>query len=103
MSTTTEDKKDNSIILEEPIVRGEQTITELHFRKPKSGELRGLSLTDILNLDVNALQTLLPRITVPTITKQEVERMDVSDLLQAGAKVADFLVPKSLKDGSPIE
>lgn len=101
--SNTDELKPNSITLDEPIKRGDQEITELTFRKPKSGELRGLSLTDIINLDVNSLQTLLPRITSPAITKQDVEKMDVADLLSAGAKVADFLVPKSLKEGSPTE
>ncbi|MGQ5250746.1 phage tail assembly protein, partial [Xanthomonas arboricola] len=46
-----------AIPLDQPIVRGEQTITDLKVRKPGAGELRGLKLTDVLQLDVTALAT----------------------------------------------
>ncbi|KFA28137.1 tail protein, partial [Xanthomonas vasicola pv. vasculorum NCPPB 1326] len=49
-------------------MRGEQTITQINVRKPGAGELRGLKLTDVLQLDVTALATLLPRISSPTLT-----------------------------------
>ncbi|MEA1606144.1 phage tail assembly protein [Pseudomonas spirodelae] len=88
---------DNVVVLDEPIKRGDTTITQLELRKPMSGELRGVSLSDLLNLDVNALRKVLPRITTPTLTDIEVGRMDPADLLDAGAKVAGFLLKKSAK------
>lgn len=88
---------DNVVVLDEPIVRGTTEIKEVTLRKPMSGELRGVSLSDLLNLDVNALRKVLPRITTPTLTDIEVGRMDPADLLDAGAKVAGFLLKKSAK------
>lgn len=90
-------KRDNIVELDEPIVRGNTTITEVELRKPMSGELRGVTLSDILNLDVNALRKVLPRITTPTLTDIEVGRMDPADLLEIGGKVASFLLRKSVK------
>lgn len=88
---------DNVVVLDEPIVRGNTTITQVELRKPMAGELRGVALSDLLNLEVNALRKVLPRITTPTLTDIEVGRMDPADLLDAGAKVAGFLLKKSAK------
>lgn len=96
--------KSESITLDTPIQRGEQTITDVSLRKPSAGELRGLSLTDLLQMDVAALQKVLPRITTPTLTEQDVGRMDPADLVQLGGTVAGFLVPKSARaEASPAE
>lgn len=95
--TAPEPANDNRVELDEPIVRGTQTITHIDVRKPMAGELRGIALVDLLNLEVNALRKVLPRITTPTLTDHEVGRMDPADLVDIGAKVAGFLVKKSVK------
>lgn len=46
-------------------------------------------------LNVNALASLLPRITMPTLTKPEVEALDPADLLAMGGVVGRFLLQKS--------
>ena len=85
------------IILDNPITRGEQTITEVTVRKPDTGSLRGTSLNDLLTMDVNALIIVLPRITTPALTAIELRRMEPEDTLQLGQAVAGFLLPKSAK------
>jgi len=92
------------VTLDTPIKRGEQIISELTLRKPTSGELRGVALTDLLQMNVTALTKVLPRLTSPTLTEQDVGRMDPADLVQLGSQVADFLLPKATKpDPSPAE
>jgi hypothetical protein len=85
------------VTLDTPIMRGELTIDVIEVRKPKSGALRGLSLSALLNLDYGALETLLPRITTPILSKQDVAELDPSDLTQLGSEVMDFLLPKDAK------
>ncbi|WP_237751571.1 phage tail assembly protein [Sphingobium sp. DC-2] len=63
-----------SVTLDAPIARGDQTIDTVQVRMPHGGELRGLSLSALLNLDYGALETLLPRITIPPLTKPESPR-----------------------------
>ena len=87
--------------LDTPVIRKSGNVETITLRKPKAGELRGLNLTDILNMDVNALGKLLPRITSPVLTEQEVQNMDPADLVQLGGEVAGFLVPKRMKDIQP--
>ena len=75
----------------------ETEITELQLRKPASGELRGLSLSALLNIDAGAVITLLPRITTPTLTADEAARLDAADLTACGLEIASFLLPKRLQ------
>jgi CxxC motif-containing protein (DUF1111 family) len=82
------------INLEEPIKRGETTIASITMRKPASGELRGLKLLDLLNGDVNATIRLVPRISTPTLTEQEVAALEPADLLSCADAIAAFLQKK---------
>lgn len=88
---------EETVDLDGHIVRGEQIITSVTLRKPMSGELRGVSLVDLMNLDVIALRKVLPRITSPALTDIEIGRMDPADLVQCGVAVAGFLLQKSAK------
>jgi len=60
-----------------------------------AGALRGVSLIDLANLSVTALQVVLPRITEPTLTAHDIANMDPADLLAVGAEVGAFLVSKA--------
>lgn len=86
-----------TITLDTPIQRDGQTLDQVSVRKPKSGELRGVSLLDLAQLDVAALTEVIPRVTTPMITKAEVANMDPADLMQIGAQVAGFLATKEAK------
>ncbi|SES98889.1 Phage tail assembly chaperone protein, E, or 41 or 14 [Burkholderia cepacia] len=87
----------NTLTLDTPLVRGSQTIDRITLRKPKSGELRGVSLSDLVNLDVVALSKVLPRISAPTLTEADVANIDPADLVQLGGIFAGFLMPKAVK------
>ncbi len=84
-----------TITLDSPIKRGDQFITSVTLRKPSSGELRGLNLTDLLQMDVNSLKKVLPRITSPILTEQDIDSLDPADLVDLGSSIALFLVKKA--------
>lgn len=90
-----------TVLLDTPITRGEQTIDSLTLRRPDAGSLRGLKLFDVVQMDVLALQTLLPRITAPTLTSADVAALSAPDLFKLGAEVAAFFVPKEPATASP--
>ncbi|WP_219597452.1 phage tail assembly protein, partial [Aeromonas salmonicida] len=71
--------ENKTVTLDTPIQRGDTTITEIQLRKPKAGEMRGLNMTDVVQMDVNALTKLLPRITTPILTEAEIGNMDPAD------------------------
>ncbi|MFQ2550651.1 phage tail assembly protein [Aeromonas caviae] len=79
------------ITLDTPIQRGENTLNSLIIRSPKkAGHLRGLNTMDIVQMNVDTLIKLLPRIT--DLTEKEVNDMDPADLLKAGVVVVGFLM-----------
>ncbi|TVZ39389.1 tail assembly chaperone E/41/14-like protein [Alteromonadaceae bacterium 2753L.S.0a.02] len=88
------------VILDNPIKRDGGDLTKLEIRTPASGELRGLSLFQLLELDVASLHKLLPRITLPSITEAEAKNLSPADLMQCGTKVSSFLAPSSMKEQS---
>lgn len=85
----------NTVTLETPLKRGDQTITAVTLRKPASGELRGVALADLLRLDVTALITVLPRISSPTLTAQDAQQLDLVDLTALGTEVLGFFMTKA--------
>jgi len=87
----------NTVTLDTPLKRGESQITHVTLRKPSSGELRGIQLSELVQMQVDSLITVLPRISDPALTDQDVRRMDPADLMQLGIKVALFLSPKQEK------
>ncbi|MEB4674628.1 phage tail assembly protein [Enterobacteriaceae bacterium G50] len=93
----TETKKPHVVILDNPIMRGEQKIEQVTVSKPNAGTLRGVSLASLANSDVDALIKVLPRMTYPSLTEHEIARLDASDLMQFAAEVIGFLSPSSAR------
>ncbi len=93
---------DNTVILDTPIRRGTTIIDSITLRKPNSGELRGVSLAELLNMDVNSLVKVVPRISSPSLTAVEVTSMDPADLFALGTKVSGFLLQKSMKTDASL-
>lgn len=82
------------ITLDSPIQRGEKTIEKIVLRKPTAGELRGMALSDVLQLQVDALVKLTPRLSSPALTEPEMRELDPADLVQIGGVIAGFLLTK---------
>jgi len=88
----------NVVLLDQPVQRGAQLIERITLRKPNAGELRGVSLSDLLNLEVTAIIKVLPRISQPSLTDNEVRSMDPADLAEVGGRISVFLLKKALKE-----
>lgn len=87
-----------SILLETPIRRGDQVISSLTLRKPDAGTLRGIKLADLLQMDVGALTTLLPRISTPTLTAADAATLDPVDLVAIATEVGNFFLTKAQRE-----
>ncbi len=81
--------------LQTPIKRKGETVTTVQLMKPRTGDLRGLLLAEVLQMKADTIAALLPRITVPTVLKHEVDELDPADLVAMAVEVAAFLVPKA--------
>ena len=89
------------VTLDQPIVRGETSIPTLQIRKPGPGELRGLSLRTLCEADADAMLALLPRITMPPLTDDEVAALDLADFVECCNQVAGFLPQRGPNTDSP--
>lgn len=89
------------VILELPIERGAEAIGELRFRRPQAGELRGLSIAALGQMQVDELRKLAPRISMPTITAEEFDRLDPADLMECSDRIMDFLLQKQRRAELP--
>lgn len=87
--------------LDQPIVRGETKILRVDVRRPLAGELTGLSMRDIMDLDAVTMRRLLPRITMPTLTELELRLMDPADFFALSVEASGFFLPKSVRPASP--
>lgn len=83
------------VALSTPIFRGKTEIKEVLVTKPDTGALRGVRLGALLEMDVTAIATVLPRVTTPTLIKEEIDRLDPADFLELGIKVIGFFTSKS--------
>lgn len=81
--------------LNTPIKRGDREIAEITLHKPNVGAMRGVSMRMLLDMHVDAIVAVLPRITDPQLTEVEINKLDAPDLLQAAILVAGFFLPTS--------
>ncbi len=93
-TTADETTGTNVIVLETPIQRGEQVIRSVRLRKPTAGDLRGIKLFDLAQMDVTALTTVLPRISQPILTTADAGKLEPADLIEIARVIGDFFVPK---------
>lgn len=83
-----------TIELDTPLVRSGETLGFLRFRTPVSGDLRGMSIAKLGQLDYDEVRKLLPRISMDTLIADEVDKLSLADQIEISAALTDFLVPK---------
>ena len=99
---TIADPNVKTAILENPIKRGDIQITEIQIRKPNVGTLRNLSLQDVLKWEINAVNTVLTRVTQPALNVSELNAMDVSDYTTLTVELTSFLVSAEAKSQAAL-
>ena len=84
--------KENIVVeLAVPIaVADSDSITQVELRKPMAGELRGLSFTKALEVDVDTMVTLVPRIS--KLTERQMLNLDPENMAPLFTGVAGFFV-----------
>ena len=82
-----------SVTLIQPIKRGDQEIKTVAISDTikHAGSLRGLRLVDVLNLDYDAMSTLLTRTTIPQLTASDIAAMTTADFTALCEEIVPFL------------
>ena len=91
----------NKITLKKPIKRGKEEITSITVREPGAGDLRGVSLAAVSELDVSTLIKIAPRITTPAITDVEANAFCLTDLMKFGKVIVGMINETSGNDTTP--
>ncbi len=85
-------KNQNKLIkLQYPLEQeGDTKLTEVTLRKPKAGELRGLQLSLIQMQDVDAMMTLIPRIS--ELREKDLHNLEMEDFSTISVETLGFFV-----------
>jgi len=83
--------KNQTITLSTAVEINGKKIKSITLREPMSGELRGLSMLEVVQLNTDAITTLAPRIS--DLTETHMVNMGASDLLAVGGAIAGFFAP----------
>lgn len=96
--------KMNIVTLGAPIkVENGDDITVVEVLRPTVGALRGLMLAQVQMQDVNALLKLLPRITKPALSPDQVAELDPSDFADMANQVSLSFMRQEQLDGVLLE
>ncbi len=84
-------KKTQTAVLAEAIkVEGADDITQVELREPFAGEMRGLSFTNIMQLDVETMTLLIPRIS--ELTERQMINLKPVNMTPLFTAVVGFFV-----------
>lgn len=83
--------------LETGFTRGDDQIKAIRVRKPKAGELRGLSLQSLISGDVNAMIAIIPRISDPIMTEADAAGLESDDFTEVADAVTGFFLSAAQK------
>jgi len=93
METTT-------VELTTPLQMGDKEVNKLTLRKPAAGELRGIKMLDILQMDPAAHAVLVPRICEELVDAQQFWQLDATDLMSVIGSVVSFFASPDM-DSQP--
>lgn len=81
-----------SVPLPVPLKVGDQTLFSLDLRRPTAGELRGIKLQSIIDMDVTTITVVAARVSSPPIPEACMSAMDPANLLPLATAIADFFL-----------
>ena len=90
-----------TVTFEEPVTRGEQTITAVELRRPRGAALKGIGMLALAQLDYDEVKKLLPRISNPILHAADLEKMDSTDIFSCAVEIAAFLAGNRANTDSP--
>jgi len=94
------------ITLSTPLTIGKDQVSEITLREPSPGELRGVKLSNLLQLDVATVITVLPRVTAPYLDEGTISKLPMRDFTKLATGLVGFFVDAgetepTAKSGSP--
>lgn len=81
-----------NVEFDDGFLRGNDVVKNVQLIKPKTYALRGLSLSNVIQMDVDSLAKLATRITTPSMTEQDVYNLSPADFTTLGVAMIGFFV-----------
>lgn len=94
--------KFTDVTLSEPLTIGGKEVTSIRLRRPAPGEMRGLSLMQVMQMNVDAIMKLVPRIAEPVLDEQTLAAMDAADFGEIAGQVVIFFDRGSVAAPKPM-
>ncbi len=79
--------------LHKPIPYGDGTLSELSFRRPMAGDLRGMKLGGLAEMDVDTVLKIAARTSTVHLTEAHLAALDPADFIQVADQVGGFFLP----------
>lgn len=80
-----------TVTLVQGILRGENRITDITVRKPLTKQLRGVSISRLIEMNADDWQIVLPRVTTPKVDKVDFAQMTVTDFTKLCSTAAELM------------
>ena len=91
-------------MLIKPVMRKTKKIGFLSIRRPALSDLSGLQLADVVCMDMNVLEIVVPRLSTPAITAEEVSSLHTEDITLLKTIIGScFLTRKALAESGIYE
>lgn len=93
-----------TVILTKPLPYGDNKIVELSFRRPSAGDLRGLKLSGLAEMDVDLILKLAARTSTTVVTEAQLYELDPADLIAVATEIVGFFAdatPSQTTPGAP--
>lgn len=90
-----------TVPLSKPLTFGKTEITEITLRRPTSGDLRGLKLQGIIDMDVATILTVTSRLSTTPLSPTTLNELDPADLVFLTGEIADFFNPATPSPMTP--
>jgi hypothetical protein len=79
-----------TVTFKTPIPYGDGKLAELNLRQPKAGDLRGLKLLGLHNMEWDTVATLVPRIATQPVTAGQLAELEAPDVMAVMETVLGF-------------
>lgn len=90
-----------TITLEQGVKLGDNIITEITITKPLVSHLKGVKLAQLMEMQIDEIVKILPRVTQPALTEKSLDSLEFNDFMALCAEVISFLT--SQKTATPDE
>jgi Phage tail assembly chaperone proteins, E, or 41 or 14 len=87
-----------TVKLSQPLAIDGKEVDHVVLHRPRPGELRGLSLISVLQMDFNTMIRLIPRVSEPSLNGCAVATMQVVDFVKFATEIVLLFVPNEERD-----